>query len=103
PPPIEKDHIRNSDSSSRPPPPPKEIDRRRSRSSMLQVVANNPDLLSPNGFVPKRRRKYQQPFINHLTSLRNWIKETSKRARSPGGSKASSAKSPTISTSMSPD
>jgi serine/threonine protein kinase len=104
PPPIEKDHIRSSDSSSRPPPPPsKEIDRTRSRSSMLHVVSNNPDLLHPNGFVPKRRRKYQQPFINHLASLRNWIKETSKRARSPGGSKASSAKSPTISTSKSPD
>ncbi|KAJ4344815.1 uncharacterized protein N0V89_012559 [Didymosphaeria variabile] len=95
PPPVPKDHIRTSDSSSRPPPPPKEMMRRRSQASMLQVVSTNPDLLSPNGFVPKRRRKYQPPFFNHLTSsLRNWIKETSKRARSPGGSKASSAKSP---------
>ncbi|KAF2710527.1 kinase-like protein [Pleomassaria siparia CBS 279.74] len=102
PPPIEKDHVRNSDSSSRPPPPPKEMGRRRSRS-VLQVVSANPDLLHPNGFVPKRRRKYQQPFMNHLASLRNWIKETSKRARSPGGSKASSTKSPTTSTSKSPD
>ncbi|KAF2474693.1 Pkinase-domain-containing protein [Lindgomyces ingoldianus] len=102
PPPIEKDHIRNSDSSSRPPPPPKELGNRRSRSSMLQVVSTNPDLLHPNGFVPKRRRKYQQPFINHLASLRNWIKETSKRARSPG-SKASSGKSPTVPPSKSPD
>ncbi|KAF2266328.1 Pkinase-domain-containing protein [Lojkania enalia] len=101
PPPIEKDNARDSESSSRPPPPPKEIDRRKSRSSMLQVVNSNPDLLHPNGFVPKRRR-YQQPFINHLTSLRNWIKETSRRARSPG-SKASSGKSPTAAQSKSPD
>jgi hypothetical protein len=102
PPPIEKDHIRSSGSSSRPPLPPKEMSKRKSQGSMLQVVSNNPDLLSPNGFVPKRRRKYQPPFLNHLTSLRNWIKETSKRARSPG-SKASSGKSPTITQSKSPD
>ncbi|PVI01313.1 hypothetical protein DM02DRAFT_358642 [Periconia macrospinosa] len=70
---------------------------------MLQVVSTNPELLHPNGFIPKRRRKYQAPFLNHLTSLRNWIKETSKRARSPGGSKASSAKSPTIPERTSPD
>ncbi|KAL1595902.1 hypothetical protein SLS60_009592 [Paraconiothyrium brasiliense] len=101
PPPIAKDHIRSSGSSSRPPPPPKEMMRRRSQASMLQVVSTNPDLLSPNGFVPKRRRRYQPPFFNHLASLRNWIKETSKRARSPGGSKASSAKSPTQPASIS--
>ncbi|XPS79302.1 hypothetical protein M3J07_011304 [Ascochyta lentis] len=95
PPPLEKDYARQSNSSSRPPPPAKDLDRhkRRSHSSMLQVVGSNPDLLHPNGFVPKRRRK--QPFINHLLSLRNWIKETSKRARSPN-SKASSEKSPKI-------
>ncbi|KAF2003424.1 kinase-like protein [Amniculicola lignicola CBS 123094] len=101
PPPIEKDHIRDSGSSSRPPPPPKEIDRRRSKSSMLQVVSNNPDLLHPNGFVPKRRRKYQPPFMHHLTSIRNWIKDNAKRARSPH-SKASSGKSPTIPQNQSP-
>ncbi|KAL5428445.1 hypothetical protein PMIN06_011699 [Paraphaeosphaeria minitans] len=95
PPPVPKDHIRSSGSSSRPPPPPKEMMRRRSQASMLQVVSTNADLLSPNGFVPKRRRKYQPPFFSHLATLRNWIKETSKRARSPSGSKASSAKSPT--------
>ncbi|KAF2499507.1 Pkinase-domain-containing protein [Lophium mytilinum] len=94
PPPIEKD-ARSSDSSrNRPPLPPKEV--RRSRSSMLQVVSNNPDLLNPNGFVPKRRRKYQQPFINQLAAFRNWLKETSKRAKSPG-SKSSSTMSPKLS------
>ncbi|CAI6341829.1 unnamed protein product [Periconia digitata] len=103
PPPIEKDIVRSSNSSSRPPPPPKEMSRRKSQASMLQVVSTNPDLLHPNGFIPKRRRKYQAPFLNHLTTLRNWIKETSKRARSPGGSKASSHKSPTIPEHTSPD
>lgn len=96
PPPQDKDYSRLSDSSSRPPPlPSKDLDRhkRRSHSSMLQVVGSNPDLLHPNGFVPKRRQK--QPFIHHFLTLRNWIKETSKRARSPG-SKASSEKSPKI-------
>ncbi|RMZ74000.1 CAMK CAMKL MARK kinase [Pyrenophora seminiperda CCB06] len=99
-PPIDTHRGRKSHSSSRPPVPGKDMDRRRSRSSMLQVVSSNPDLLSPNGFVPKRRRK--QPFINHLLSLRNWIKETSKRARSPG-SKASSSHSPKLPGSKSPD
>ncbi|CAO2649052.1 Nn.00g100010.m01.CDS01 [Neocucurbitaria sp. VM-36] len=100
-PPIENHQVRSSDSSSRPPPPAKDLDRRRSRSSMLQVVSTNPDLLSPNGFVPKQRRR-KQPFINHLLSLRNWIKETSKRARSPN-SKASSGQSPKLPQSKSPD
>ncbi|CAN9438422.1 unnamed protein product [Alternaria alternata] len=59
-PPIDTHRGRKSHSSSRPPLPAKDLDRRRSRSSMLQVVSTNPDLLSPNGFVPKRRRK--QPF-----------------------------------------
>ncbi|KAI1549720.1 serine threonine protein kinase [Pyrenophora tritici-repentis] len=99
-PPIDTHRGRKSHSTSRPPVPGKDIDRRRSRSSMLQVVSSNPDLLSPNGFVPKRRRK--QPFINHLLSLRNWIKETSKRARSPG-SKASGGHSPKFTESRSPD
>jgi serine/threonine protein kinase len=99
-PPIDSHRRRNSNSSSRPPPPAKDLDRRRSRSSMLQVVSSNPDLLHPNGYVPKRRRK--QPFINHLLSLRNWIKETSKRAKSPN-SKASSGQSPKIPESKSPD
>jgi serine/threonine protein kinase len=102
-PPIETNRGRASNSSSRPPPPAKDLDRRRSRSSMLQVVSN-PDLLSPNGFVPKAQRHRKQPFINHLLSLRNWIKETSKRARSPN-SKASSTgkKSPKLPESKSPD
>lgn len=101
-PPIDTHHRRNSHSSSRPPLPAKDLDRRRSRSSMLQVVSN-PELLHPNGFVPKQRHR-KQPFINHLLSLRNWIKETSKRARSPN-SKASSSdkKSPKLPESKSPD
>ena len=99
-PPIDPNRARNSNSSSRPPPPAKDLDRRRSRSSMLQVVTNT-DLLHPNGFVPKQRRR-NQPFMNHLLNLRNWIKETSKRAKSPG-SKASSGQSPKLPDSRSID
>lgn len=101
-PPIDTQRRRNSDSSSRPPLPAKDLDRRRSRSSMLQVVSN-PDLLHPNGFVPKQRRR-SKPFINHLLNLKHWIKETSKRAKSPN-SKASSSgqKSPKLPESKSPD
>jgi hypothetical protein len=98
-PPIESNHARNSNSSSRPPPPAKDLDRRRSRSSMLQVVATNPDLLSPNGFVPKQRHR-KQPFINHLLNLRNWIKETSKRAKSPGSKASSLGHSPKMTESI---
>lgn len=92
PPPIEKDSVR-SDSSSRhrPPLPPKEA--RRSRSSMLQHVSTNRELLSPNGFVPKKRRKYQQPILNQLASLKHWFKESAKRARSPH-SKSTASTSP---------
>ncbi|KAH7401893.1 kinase-like domain-containing protein [Phaeosphaeria sp. MPI-PUGE-AT-0046c] len=100
-PPIDADGTRST-STSRPPPPAKDLERRRSRGSMLQVVSNA-DLLHPNGFVPKQRQ-HKQPFINHLMTLRNWIKETSKRARSPN-SKASSTgkKSPKLPESKSPD
>jgi len=68
------------------------MERRKSRSTMLNAVSTNSDLLSPNGFVPKDRRR-KQPFISHLVSLRNWIKEKSDRARSPH-SKSSSGLSP---------
>ncbi|KAH9860770.1 hypothetical protein J1614_012103 [Plenodomus biglobosus] len=87
---------RTSHSSSRPPLPAKDLERRKSRSTMLQTVSTNPDLLSPNGFVPKNRRR-KQPFISHLVSLRNWIKETSKRARSPHSKASSGGRSPKMS------
>ncbi|KAI8935683.1 hypothetical protein NX059_007204 [Plenodomus lindquistii] len=93
---ISSHRSRTSNSSSRPPLPAKDLERRRSRSTMLQTVSTNPDLLSPNGFVPKNRRR-KQPFINHLMSLRNWIKETSKRARSPHSKASSGGRSPKMS------
>ncbi|KAF2759301.1 Pkinase-domain-containing protein [Pseudovirgaria hyperparasitica] len=81
PPPVEKDVVHSRASSrSRPLPPPKE--NRRSRSSMLNVVQTNPDLLSSNGYVPKRRRKYQGPFFDRFAALRNWFDKA--KSRSPG-------------------
>lgn len=62
---------------------------------MLHVVTTNPELLGPNGFVPsKRRRKYQQPFLAQLASLKHWFKESAKRARSrsPGSKNSKSPK-----------
>ncbi|KAK5131714.1 hypothetical protein BJ546DRAFT_721991 [Cryomyces antarcticus] len=94
PPPIGKDALRSASSSrDRPPPPPNELRRPRNNSrnsaSMLQVVSTNPDLLTPNGFIPKRRRRYQQPLMNQLASIKAWFKESAKRAKSPNSSKPS--------------
>jgi serine/threonine protein kinase len=78
PPPLDKDSVRSA-SSSRPPPPPKER-----RTSMLQHVQTNPDLISQtNGIVKNRRRTFNHPFLNQLASLKHWFKESAKRARSP--------------------
>jgi hypothetical protein len=80
PPPVDKDSIR-SPSTSRPPPPPKE---RKRRSSTLQLVINNPDLLAPPGGIAKRRQtKKQHAFISQLASLKHWLVESTKRAKSP--------------------
>ncbi|KAI9865955.1 MAG: hypothetical protein M1813_001922 [Trichoglossum hirsutum] len=86
PPPIEKDPTRSSSSSRhRPIPPPKEPTRRQ-RTSQLQLVTSNPDLLSPNGFGKHRqtRRHHQHPIINQLATLKHWLMDSAKRARSPG-------------------
>ncbi|KAK8224832.1 kinase-like domain-containing protein [Phyllosticta capitalensis] len=91
--PPEKDR-RVSSSRTRPGLPPKEYNRSRRSSSMLHVVTTNPELLSTNGYVPKRRRKYQQPFFAQLASLKHWFKESAKRARSksPGSKNSKSPK-----------
>ncbi|KAL2439082.1 Serine/threonine-protein kinase ppk16 [Exophiala dermatitidis] len=83
PPPIDKDSIR-SYSGSRPPLPPKERSR---RSSTLQLVASNPDLLSSLHGVSKSRggRLHNRRF---LTALKHWFVESTKRARSPGTPKS---------------
>ncbi|KAI9781438.1 MAG: hypothetical protein M1839_006032 [Geoglossum umbratile] len=85
PPPIEKDPTRSTSSSRhRPAPPPKEPMKGR-RTSQLQLVTSNPDLLSPNGFGKRRQnRRHQHPIINQLASLKHWLMDSAKRARSPG-------------------
>lgn len=81
--PLDKDSVRSS-STSRPPPPPKDY---RRRSSHLQLVTSNHDLLHGNG-VAKRRsnRRNPQSFIGQLVSLKHWFVESAKRAKSPGKS-----------------
>ena len=88
-----------SRSRSRPPPPPKDYNlpppRRprnmsRGSGSMLRVVTNNPDLLSPE-YVPqparKRRTLMQQPLKEQLAWVKNWFKEGAyKRGKSPNES-----------------
>lgn len=85
PPPLDKDSIR-SHSGSRPALPPKERNR---RSSTLQIVATNPDLLGPLNGVGKRRggKLRNRQFLSQLTAIKHWFVESTKRARSPGGSK----------------
>ncbi|KEF63015.1 serine/threonine protein kinase [Exophiala aquamarina CBS 119918] len=85
PPPLDKDSIR-SQSGSRPSLPPKERNR---RSSTLQIVATNPDLVGPLNGVGKRRggKLRNRQFLSQLTAIKHWFVESTKRARSPGGSK----------------
>ncbi|WEW60319.1 hypothetical protein PRK78_005804 [Emydomyces testavorans] len=84
PPPIEKDgSIRSlSSSRTRPIPPPKE--RRVSRGSTLHLTASQPDLTRPHGILKRpstRRRQY--PILSQLASLKHWLVESTKRAKSP--------------------
>ena len=60
--------------------PPKEA---RRRSSTLHIAAANSKVLSPNGIPPKKQRKHQRPFLSQLASLKHWLMESAKRARSP--------------------
>ncbi|MCJ1438941.1 hypothetical protein MMC27_008331 [Xylographa pallens] len=96
PPPVEKDTARSvSSSRHRPPLPPK--DKRPSRGSTLQLVAANPELLAPpNGFSSSRsRRRHQHPIMNQLATLKHWLMDSAKRAKSPGTrSDASTLKTP---------
>ncbi|KAL9620813.1 MAG: hypothetical protein Q9160_004713 [Pyrenula sp. 1 TL-2023] len=85
PPPIEKDSVR-SESSSRPPPPPKE---RHRRSSNLHVVTSHQELVNAANGVNKRRSvRRHHPIMNQLASLKHWLVESAKRARSPGKASA---------------
>ena len=79
--PLEKDGTRSA-SSSRPPPPPKE---HRRRSSNLKLNASTAESLALANGVQKRRssRRHQLPLLNQLVSLKHWLIESTKRARSP--------------------
>ncbi|KAL1965630.1 hypothetical protein VTN77DRAFT_5307 [Rasamsonia byssochlamydoides] len=83
PPPIDKDSIRSvSSTRQRPVPPPKE--NRRSRPSMLHVSASQPELGShSNGIFKRRGRRHHHPIISQLASLKHWLVESAKRAKSP--------------------
>ncbi|PGH04423.1 CAMK/CAMKL protein kinase [Helicocarpus griseus UAMH5409] len=84
PPPIEKDSsVRSTSISRRPVPPPKE-NRRSSRTSTLHLSASQPDLTHPQSILrrPGGRRR-QHPIISQLASIKHWLIESTKRAKSP--------------------
>ncbi|KAL1952920.1 hypothetical protein VTO42DRAFT_3954 [Malbranchea cinnamomea] len=83
PPPVEKDAARRSVSSTsnRPIPPPKE--RRISRSSTLHLSASQPDLRPRSILRRGGQRRRQYPIISQLASLKHWLIESTKRAKSP--------------------
>ncbi|CRG87963.1 hypothetical protein PISL3812_04985 [Talaromyces islandicus] len=82
--PVDKDSVRSlSSTRRRPVPPPKE--NRRSRPSMLHVSASQPELASHSSGLFRRRtgRRTNHSFISQLASLKHWIVESAKRAKSP--------------------
>lgn len=82
--PIDKDSIRSLSSTRRRPlPPPKE--NRPSRPSMLHVSASQPELASHSSGLFRRRtgRRNQHSLMSQLASLKHWIVESAKRAKSP--------------------
>ncbi|QSS62260.1 protein kinase [Histoplasma capsulatum] len=84
PPPIEKDSSVRPASSSRhrPVPPPKE--NRRSRTSTLHLSASQPDLSHPQSILRRHgARRRHHPIISQLASLKHWLIESTKRAKSP--------------------
>ncbi|MBE7182725.1 MAG: hypothetical protein INR71_16210, partial [Terriglobus roseus] len=82
-----------SSSRSRPPVPPKETMQKRS-SMLAQQVHLNPDLLSPASAQQKRRSRLQGPLLNQWTFLKQWVKDSARRARSPNQQKRRDSTAP---------
>lgn len=53
------------------------------RNSGYSLVAPTPDIVNA-AEAPKRKRRYQQPFMHQLASIKHWFNSTAKRAKSPG-------------------
>ncbi|ETN38512.1 uncharacterized protein HMPREF1541_06547 [Cyphellophora europaea CBS 101466] len=93
--PVDKDSIRSRSTSrtARPPLPPKSASREwKRRSSNLQLVTSNSDMLGPANGINKRggqtragRQRRNNQFLNQLSNLKHWFVESTKRARSPLG------------------
>lgn len=91
--PIDKDSLRSRSNSrnARPPIPPKGTSREwKRRSSNLQLVTSNSEILGPVNGVNKRgtrvgRLRRNNQFLNQLSALKHWFVESTKRARSPLG------------------
>lgn len=81
--PVDKESIRSVSSTRRRPlPPPK--DPGASRPSILHVSVSQPELAQHNGIFRRRAsRRHNNPIISQLASLKHWLVESTKRARSP--------------------
>jgi serine/threonine protein kinase len=99
--PIDKDSLRSRSTSRtrapRPPLPPKGTSREwKRRSSNLQLVTSNSEILGPVNGVNKRggirtgRLRRNNQFLNQLSALKHWFVESTKRAKSPLGKPMSS-------------
>jgi serine/threonine protein kinase len=92
PPPVDKDSLR-SRSTSRPSVPPKE---KRRRSSHMQIVATNPDLLTipnmngVNGIKKRPGKRRNNQLFNQLSALKHWFVENT-RGKSPGKTDSTSS------------
>jgi serine/threonine protein kinase len=102
--PIDKDSVRSRSNSRgvRPPLPPKGTSREwKRRSSNLQLVVSNSDLVGPGNGVAKRqtragKARRNNQFLNSMHALKSWFIESTERAKSPIGSQ-DSQKSPSSS------
>lgn len=109
--PLDKDSLRSRSNSrtTRPPLPPKGTSREwKRRSSNLQLMTSNSEIIGSVNGVSKRgggtrvgRQRRNNQFLNQLSALKHWFVESTKRAKSPLGKPTSqgsgSQKSPSSS------
>jgi hypothetical protein len=89
PPPIDKDSVRSA-SSPRPLPPPKEIGT--SNQNLFQIAKAHTDSLALQKVEPAQtQKKKNNPFFTQLAQIRQWIRESTKKARAGANPKARGA------------
>lgn len=80
--PADKESIGSVGSARyRPTPPPK--DNRKTRPSTLHTSSSQPELAQQHVLSKRRGRRHHNPIISQLASLKHWVVDYAKRARSP--------------------